>query len=38
MNDSDRLFYYMVRNTRNTTDLYQIPSARVVEIGLQLGI
>jgi KUP system potassium uptake protein len=34
----DRLFSYMVRNTSNATDLYQIPSTRVVEIGLQLGI
>ena len=34
----DRLFAYMVRNTRHATELFQIPSARVVEIGLQLGI
>lgn len=34
----DRLFAFMVRNTRHATELFQIPSARVVEIGLQLGI
>jgi len=34
----DRLFAYMVRNTRHATEQFQIPSARVVEIGLQLGI
>jgi KUP system potassium uptake protein len=34
----DRLFSFMVRNTRHATDLYQIPSGRVVEIGFQLGI
>ncbi len=34
----DRLFAVMVRNTRHATELFQIPSARVVEIGLQLGI
>ena len=34
----DRLFAYMVRNSRHATELFQIPAARVVEIGLQLGI
>jgi KUP system potassium uptake protein len=34
----DRLFAFMVRNTMHATSLYQIPSSRVVEIGLQLGI
>jgi KUP system potassium uptake protein len=34
----DKLFAFMVRNTRHSTALYQIPSGRVVEIGLQLGI
>jgi len=34
----DRLFAFMVRNSRHSTALFQIPSDRVVEIGLQLGI
>ena len=34
----DRLFAFMVRNTMHATSLYQIPSSRVVEIGLQVGI
>jgi KUP system potassium uptake protein len=34
----DRLFAFMVRNSRHSTALYQIPSGRVIEIGLQLGI
>ncbi|MBQ0832778.1 potassium transporter Kup [Marinobacter sp.] len=34
----DKLFAFMVRNTLHATSLYQIPSGRVIEIGLQLGI
>lgn len=34
----DKLFAFMVRNTLRATSLYQIPSGRVIEIGLQLGI
>lgn len=34
----DRLFAFMVRNTMHATSHYQIPSNRVVEIGLRLGI
>jgi len=34
----DRLFAFMVRNTMHSTSLYQIPSSRVLEVGLQLGI
>ena len=34
----DRLFAYMVRNTMHATSQFQIPSNRVIEIGLQLGI
>ncbi|GGE55202.1 putative potassium transport system protein kup 1 [Streptosporangium jomthongense] len=34
----DKLFAFMVRNTLHATSLYRIPSARVIEIGLQLGI
>jgi len=34
----DKLFALMVRNTLHATSLYQIPSGRVIEIGLQLGI
>lgn len=34
----DKLFAFMLRNTMNATSLYQIPSNRVIEIGLQRGI
>lgn len=34
----DRLFAFMVRNTLDQTAQYQIPSNRVVELGLQMGI
>lgn len=34
----DKLFAFMVRNTLHATSLYQIPSGRVIEMGLQLGI
>lgn len=34
----DKLFALMVRNTLHATSLYRIPSGRVIEIGLQLGI
>ena len=34
----DRLFSFMVRNTPHATSQFQIPSGRVVEIGLQMGI
>ena len=34
----DHVFAFMVRNTLQATSLYQIPAARVIEIGLQLGI
>jgi KUP system potassium uptake protein len=34
----DRLFSFMVRNTPHVTSQFSIPSDKVVEIGLQLGI
>jgi len=34
----DRLFSFMVRNTPHVTSQFQIPSDKVVEIGLQMGI
>jgi len=33
-----RLFAFMVRNARHSTAHFRIPSSRVIEIGLQLGI
>ena len=34
----DKLFAFMVRNTLHATSLYRIPSGRLIEIGLPLGI
>lgn len=34
----DRLYAFMVRNSPHTTALFRIPSSRVIEVGLQLGI
>lgn len=34
----DRLFIFMARNTEDATAYYQIPAARAMKVGLQVGI